>query len=79
MRLELILNYFCSHRCTKALYHSSVEALEAMSDQELQELFRQAPSAELILEPGTTLLDLCRKANAIPHGPSGYVISPTLL
>lgn len=50
-----------------------------MSDQELQELFRQAPSAELILEPGTTLLDLCRKANAIPHGPSGYVISPTLL
>ncbi|XP_025011847.2 tyrosine--tRNA ligase, mitochondrial isoform X1 [Gallus gallus] len=59
-------------RCTKALYHSSVEALEAMSDQELQELFRQAPSAELILEPGMTLLDLCRKANAIPHGPSGY-------
>ncbi|NXP09401.1 SYYM protein, partial [Thinocorus orbignyianus] len=59
-------------RCTKALYYSSVEALEAMSDQELQELFRQAPSAELMLEPGMNVLDLCRKANAIPDGPSGY-------
>ncbi|XP_052646515.1 tyrosine--tRNA ligase, mitochondrial [Harpia harpyja] len=59
-------------RCTKALYHSSMEALEAMSDQELQELFRQAPSAELMLEPGMNILDLCRKANAIPDGPSGY-------
>ncbi|KAM6424828.1 tyrosine--tRNA ligase, mitochondrial [Rhynochetos jubatus] len=59
-------------RCTKALYYSSVEALEAMSDQELQELFRQAPSAELLLEPGMNVLDLCRKANAIPDGPSGY-------
>ncbi|XP_071625313.1 tyrosine--tRNA ligase, mitochondrial [Heliangelus exortis] len=59
-------------RCTKALYHSSLEALEAMSDEELQELFRQAPAAELMLEPGTNVLDLCRKANAIPDGPSGY-------
>nr|XP_009940159.1 PREDICTED: tyrosine--tRNA ligase, mitochondrial [Opisthocomus hoazin] len=59
-------------RCTKALYYNSVEALEAMSDQELQELFRQAPSAELMLEPGMNVLDLCRQANAIPDGPSGY-------
>ncbi|XP_010116351.1 PREDICTED: tyrosine--tRNA ligase, mitochondrial [Chlamydotis macqueenii] len=59
-------------RCTKALYYSSIEALEAMSDQELQELFKQAPSAELMLEPGMNILDLCRKANAIPDGPSGY-------
>ncbi|XP_068802170.1 tyrosine--tRNA ligase, mitochondrial [Struthio camelus] len=59
-------------RCTKALYYSSVEALEAMSDQELQELFRQAHFAELMLEPGMNVLDLCRKANAIPNGPSGY-------
>ncbi|XP_010006507.1 PREDICTED: tyrosine--tRNA ligase, mitochondrial [Chaetura pelagica] len=59
-------------RCTKALYYSSLEALEAMSDEELQELFRQASSAELMLEPGMSILDLCRKANAIPDGPSGY-------
>ncbi|KAL9853917.1 tyrosine--tRNA ligase, mitochondrial [Geothlypis trichas] len=59
-------------RCTKALYYSSVEALEEMSDQELQELFRQATSAELLLEPGMTVLDLCHRANAIPDGPSGY-------
>ncbi|CAM4485181.1 unnamed protein product [Lepidochelys kempii] len=59
-------------RCTKALYYSNVEALEAMSDQELQELFREAPFAELMLEPGMSVLDLCHKANAIPDGPSGY-------
>ncbi|NXO03813.1 SYYM protein, partial [Rhinopomastus cyanomelas] len=59
-------------RCTQVLYHSSVEALEAMSDQDLQELFRQTASAELLLEPGMTVLDLCRKANAIMDGPSGY-------
>lgn len=45
-----------------------------MSDRELQELFKQAPSAELLLEPGMNVLDLCRKANAILDGPSGYVI-----
>ncbi|NXP47790.1 SYYM protein, partial [Heliornis fulica] len=59
-------------RCTKALYYSSMEALAAMSDQELHELFKQMPSAELMLEPGMNVLDLCRKANAIPDGPSGY-------
>lgn len=76
--MSSILNDLCSHRCTRALYYSSVEALEAMSDQELQELFKQAPSAELVLEPGMSVLDLCRKANAIQDGPSGYVITCTL-
>ncbi|XP_025058663.1 tyrosine--tRNA ligase, mitochondrial [Alligator sinensis] len=59
-------------RCTKALYHNSLESLETMSDQELQELFREAPFTELLLEPGMTVLDLCRKAKAIPDGPRGY-------
>ncbi|XP_074533924.1 tyrosine--tRNA ligase, mitochondrial [Halichoeres trimaculatus] len=59
-------------RCTKALYHSSVEALEGMSDEELQELFREAPFHELLLEPGTTVIDACRKVDAIPGGPKGY-------
>ncbi|KAG2469391.1 SYYM protein, partial [Polypterus senegalus] len=59
-------------RCTNALYHSSLEALEAMSDQELQELFGEAPFCEIFLEPGTTVLDMCRKVNAIPEGPRGY-------
>lgn len=49
-----------------------------MSDQELQELFRQATSAELMLEPGMTVLDLCRKVNAIPDGPSGQVLTCAL-
>ncbi|XP_074490336.1 tyrosine--tRNA ligase, mitochondrial [Sebastes fasciatus] len=59
-------------RCTNALYHSSVQALEEMSDEELQELFREAPFHELLLEPGTTVIDACRRASAIPHGPKGY-------
>uniref|UniRef100_A0A4W3IUX4 Tyrosine--tRNA ligase n=1 Tax=Callorhinchus milii TaxID=7868 RepID=A0A4W3IUX4_CALMI len=61
-------------KCTNALYQSSVAALETMSDKELQELFREAPFSEILLEPGTSVLDLCRKANAIPDGPTGYQI-----
>lgn len=59
-------------RCTNALYHSSVQALEEMSDEELQELFREAPFHELLFEPGTTVIDACRKVSAIPDGPRGY-------
>ncbi|XP_042322827.1 tyrosine--tRNA ligase, mitochondrial [Sceloporus undulatus] len=59
-------------RCTRALYYSDIAALETMSDQELQELFNEAPYIELLLEPGTTVLDLCRKANAVADGPRGY-------
>ncbi|XP_030053973.1 tyrosine--tRNA ligase, mitochondrial [Microcaecilia unicolor] len=59
-------------RCTTALYHNSVDALEAMCDQELQELFREAPFIELMLEPGTTVLDVCRKTCAIPDGARGF-------
>lgn len=59
-------------RCTTALYHSSIEALEQMSDTELQEIFREAPFHEFFLEPGMTVLDACRRARAIPDGPRGY-------
>ncbi|KAM4749644.1 tyrosine--tRNA ligase, mitochondrial isoform 2-T2 [Rhinophrynus dorsalis] len=61
-------------RCTHALYRSSIDALEAMSDQELQELFREAPFAEILLEPGTRVLDACLKVSAIPEGARGYEI-----
>ncbi|XP_016316075.1 tyrosine--tRNA ligase, mitochondrial-like [Sinocyclocheilus anshuiensis] len=30
-------------RCTNALYHGNIQALEQMSDTELQELFQEAP------------------------------------
>lgn len=59
------------YRCTNVLYHSSVQALEEMSDEELQELFHEAPFHELLLEPGTTVIEACRKVNAIPAGPKG--------
>lgn len=55
------------------LFHSSVHALEEMSDEELQELFREAPFHELLFEPGTTVVDACRRVGAIPEGPKGYV------
>ncbi|XP_061578480.1 tyrosine--tRNA ligase, mitochondrial [Cololabis saira] len=59
-------------RCTNALYHNSVQALEEMSDDELQELFREAPFHELLWEPGTTVVDACRMVDAIPDGSRGY-------
>ncbi|KAG7455785.1 hypothetical protein MATL_G00244720 [Megalops atlanticus] len=59
-------------RCTGALYHGSLQALETMSDEELQELFREAPFSERLLEPGVTVLEACRLANAIPEGARGY-------
>lgn len=59
------------YRCTSVLYHNSVQALEEMSDEELQELFQEAPFHELLLEPGTTVIDACRKVNAIPAGHKG--------
>ncbi|XP_065133454.1 tyrosine--tRNA ligase, mitochondrial [Paramisgurnus dabryanus] len=59
-------------RCTNALYHSNIQALEQMSDMELQELFREAPFHEVFLDPGSSVLDACRRAQAIPEGPRGY-------
>ncbi|KAJ8401382.1 hypothetical protein AAFF_G00386130 [Aldrovandia affinis] len=59
-------------RCTSALFHGSLQALQMMRDTELQELFREAPFRELLLEPGTTVLDACRLAQAIPDGARGY-------
>ncbi|CAL9695111.1 unnamed protein product [Knipowitschia caucasica] len=59
-------------RCTEALFHSSVEALENMTDEELRELFREAPFLETLFEPGTTVLDACRRVHAIPEGPRGH-------
>ncbi|XP_057185266.1 tyrosine--tRNA ligase, mitochondrial [Triplophysa rosa] len=59
-------------RCTDAFYHSDIQALEQMSDVELQELFREAPFQEVFLDPGSTVLDACRRAEAIPEGPRGY-------
>ncbi|XP_063301130.1 tyrosine--tRNA ligase, mitochondrial [Pelobates fuscus] len=61
-------------RCTHALYHSRIDALEAMSDQELQELFQEAPFTESLFEPGTRVLDACLAVSAIPEGARGFDI-----
>lgn len=68
------ITLLCVSRCTNALYHSSIEALQHMDDAELKELFREAPFQEFFLEPGTTVLDACRRCQAIPEGPRGYVL-----
>ncbi|CAN2389361.1 mitochondrial [Pristimantis euphronides] len=59
-------------RCTQALYHNSIGALAAMSDQELRELFQGASFIELLLEPGIRVLDACLKVSAIPEGVRGF-------
>ena len=51
-----------------------MQALEEMSDDELQELFKEAPFHELLLDPGTTVIDACRRVSAIPEGPKGYLM-----
>ena len=61
----------CVCRCTNAMFHSSLEALGQMSEAELQELFREAPFHQLLLEPGTTVLEACHQAGAISPGPRG--------
>ena len=43
-----------------------------MNDEELRELFREAPFHETLMMPGTTVLEACRTINAIPDGPRGY-------
>ena len=44
-----------------------------MSDQELKELFNETSFPELVLDPGTSVLDTCCKANAIPDGSPGGI------
>ena len=54
-------------RSTQSLYCSSKDALEVMSNQELKEFFlKEASFSELVLDPGTSVLGVCCKANAIP-------------
>ena len=43
-----------------------------MSDQTLLEFLKEASFSELVLDPGTSILDTCCKANAISNGPRGY-------
>lgn len=51
-------------RCAEACCLSSIDALEVMCDQELKWLFKDLFS-ELVLDPGTSILNTGRKANAI--------------
>ncbi|XP_077870461.1 tyrosine--tRNA ligase, mitochondrial-like [Saccoglossus kowalevskii] len=53
-------------RFTNALYSGSPETLEKLSEKELKELFKNAPSTTLTLEPGITMLDLGKKVNSLP-------------
>uniref|UniRef100_A0A8C4Q5I5 Tyrosine--tRNA ligase n=1 Tax=Eptatretus burgeri TaxID=7764 RepID=A0A8C4Q5I5_EPTBU len=59
-------------RCTSTLYEGNLEALNAMSDQELREVFQGAPFYEFLLEPGTSILDACHRINAVPEGRRGF-------
>ncbi|XP_013094924.2 tyrosine--tRNA ligase, mitochondrial-like isoform X1 [Biomphalaria glabrata] len=48
-------------RCTEVLFGDAIPALTAMSYTELQQLFRSAPSTEIIYDPEITVYDLCQR------------------
>ena len=50
-----------AERCTKALFQNNPEALSQLSEVEIEELFKNIPVSSLILEPGTTVMDLVMK------------------
>lgn len=54
-----------AERYREALYHGSIDALKVMADQE-EEFLKEASFSELVLDPGTSVLGVCCKANAIP-------------
>ncbi|KAG0724458.1 Tyrosine--tRNA ligase, mitochondrial [Chionoecetes opilio] len=49
-------------RTTEALYGSQPEALAEMTKDEVEAVFKSAPSTSLLLEPGTSILDMALKA-----------------
>jgi len=49
-------------RCTEALYSGAPEHLVELSEAELGNLFSNASTVELYLEPGTTLLEAVMRA-----------------
>lgn len=49
-------------RLTEALYGGDINALGMLKKEEIKEIFSGAPFKELIMEPGTTLLDAAMQA-----------------
>ncbi|XP_013407740.1 tyrosine--tRNA ligase, mitochondrial-like, partial [Lingula anatina] len=49
-------------KCTKILYENSAETLAELTTEELLNLFSNAPTIELTLEAGSTVIDACMKA-----------------
>lgn len=56
-----------AQRCTDALYSGTAVALSELSSEELRQLFKEATSVELMLEPGTTLFDVVMRAKCFRH------------
>ena len=49
-------------RCSQALYGGSGELLAQLKEEELQDLFSNAPVMKMFLDPGTTVFDVVMKA-----------------
>ncbi|KAK3586093.1 hypothetical protein CHS0354_033214 [Potamilus streckersoni] len=49
-------------RWTKALWSEDINSLVSLSATELRRLFKNTPTTELLLEPGTTIMDLVIRA-----------------
>ncbi|PIK45457.1 putative tyrosine--tRNA ligase, mitochondrial [Apostichopus japonicus] len=55
-------------RLTDALYNSSPSTLEVLSPSELSDLFKGALTHKVILEAGTTVLELAERIQCAPRG-----------
>ena len=62
-----------AERCTEALFKGSAEKLAMLSDEELNDLFRNTPVTELILDPGTTVFDVVMKAKCFGRAGELYM------
>eukprot|EP00058_Branchiostoma_floridae_P009893 XP_002595381.1 hypothetical protein BRAFLDRAFT_119005 [Branchiostoma floridae] len=61
-------------RCTQALYEGGLDVLQRLTEEEMKLLFSEAPTTEMVLEPGLSLLDVLVKAKALPGEVTGWHI-----
>ncbi|XP_019613508.1 PREDICTED: tyrosine--tRNA ligase, mitochondrial-like [Branchiostoma belcheri] len=61
-------------RCTKALYEGGLDVLQRLTEEEMKLLFSEAPTTEMVLEPGLSLLDVLVKAKALQGEVTGWHI-----
>lgn len=67
-----------ARRTTEALYGGRPDALAQMTPEELAVVFQSAASAELVLEPGTSVLKMAMDAGCYKDESMPYFLSSLL-